>query len=66
MRWMMQSIQAVLFLAHRDYLVNGSEVHIDIYDHRMEICSPGGMPDGSVIQDRDPKMSLKTSWIIRL
>ena len=31
-----------------------SEVHIDIYDDRMEIYSPGGMPDGSVIQDRDP------------
>lgn len=41
-------------LAHRDYLVNGSEVHIDIYDNRMEIYSPGGMPDGSIIQDRDP------------
>ena len=41
-------------LAHRDYLVNGSEVHIDIYDDRMEIYSPGGMTDGSIIQDRDP------------
>ena len=41
-------------LAHRDYLVNGSEVHIDIYDDRMEIYSPGGMPDGSLIQERDP------------
>ena len=41
-------------IAHRDYLVNGSEVHIDIYDDRMEIYSPGGMLDGSVIQDRDP------------
>lgn len=40
--------------AHRDYLVNGSEVHIDIYDDRLEIYSPGGMPDGSVIQERDP------------
>lgn len=43
-------------LAHRDYLVNGSEVHVDIYDDRMEIYSPGGMPDGSMIQDRDPLM----------
>lgn len=43
-------------LAHRDYLVNGSEVHIDIYDDRMEIYSPGGMPDGFIIQDRDPLM----------
>lgn len=41
-------------MAHRDYLVNGSEVHIDIYDDRMKIYSPGGMPDGSRIQDRDP------------
>ena len=41
-------------LAQSDYLVNGSEVHIDIYDDRMEIYSPGGMPDGSIIQDRDP------------
>lgn len=41
-------------LAHRDYLINGSEVHIDIYDDRMEIYSPGGMPDGSYIQERDP------------
>ena len=41
-------------VAHRDYLVNGSEVHIDIYDDRMEIYSPGGMPDGSMIQERDP------------
>ena len=37
-----------------DYLINGSEVHIDIYDDRMEIYSPGGMPDGSLIQERDP------------
>ena len=29
-------------------------MHIDIYDDRMEIYSPGGMPDGSMIQDRDP------------
>ena len=43
-------------LAHRDYLVNGSEVHIDIFDDRMEIYSLGGMPDGSVIQERDPLM----------
>lgn len=34
--------------------MNGSEVHIDIYDDRMEIYSPGGMADGVQIQDRDP------------
>ena len=40
-------------LIHRDYLVTGSEVHIDIFDDRMEIYSPGGMADGIAIQDRD-------------
>ena len=43
-------------IAHRDYLIYGSEVHIDIFDDRMEIYSLGGMPDGSVIQERDPLM----------
>ena len=41
-------------IAHRDYLINGSEVHLDMYDDRLEIYSPGGMPDGSNIQERDP------------
>lgn len=41
-------------LVHRDYLVSGSEIHIDIFDDRMEIYSPGGMADGIAIQDRDP------------
>lgn len=40
-------------LIHRDYLVNGSEVHIDIFDDRMVIFSPGGMPDGTQVQDLD-------------
>ena len=39
-------------LVHRDYLVNGSEVHIDIFDDRMVIYSPGGMMDGTLVQDR--------------
>lgn len=40
-------------LIHRDYLVLGSEVHIDIYDDRLTIYSPGGMADGTLIQERD-------------
>ena len=40
-------------LIHRDYLELGSEVHIDMYDDRLEIYSPGGMCDGSYIQDLD-------------
>jgi predicted HTH transcriptional regulator len=40
-------------LIHRDYLELGSEVHIDIYDNRMEITSPGGMPSGDYVQELD-------------
>ena len=38
-------------LVHRDYMIHGSEIHVDMYDDRLEIVSPGGMPDGKRIQD---------------
>ncbi|MDR2266825.1 MAG: putative DNA binding domain-containing protein, partial [Christensenellaceae bacterium] len=40
-------------LMHRDYTVIGSEVHVDMYDDRLEIYSPGGMFDGTLIQERN-------------
>ena len=40
-------------LIHRDYTVMGGEVHIDIYDDRVELVSPGAMLDGTQIQDHD-------------
>ena len=42
-------------LIHRDYQSIGTEVHVDMYDDRMEISSPGGMISGSRIQDLDLK-----------
>lgn len=41
-------------LIHRDYSIIGSEIHLDIYDDRMEIYSPGGMYDGSFVQNTNP------------
>lgn len=43
-------------LIHREYLELGSEVHVDMFDDRMEIYSPGGMVDGTFIQN----MNLET------
>ena len=40
-------------LIHRDYLDYGSEVHIDMFDDRLEIYSPGGMMDGTMVQNLD-------------
>ena len=39
-------------LVHRSYLELGSAVHTDIFDDRMTIYSPGGMVDGSIIQNQ--------------
>ena len=36
---------------HRDYTVMGGEVHLDIYDDRLTITSPGGMYNGQQVQD---------------
>ena len=40
-------------LIHRDYIILGSEIHIDLYDDRVEIVSPGGMFEGPPIQECD-------------
>ena len=40
-------------IVHRDYIIQGSEIHVDMYDDRLEIVSPGGMPDGKRIQALD-------------
>ena len=53
-------------LIHRDYLELGSEVHIDIFDDRMEITSPGGMPSGERAQELDLRkvISLRRNPVI--
>ena len=38
---------------HRDYTMIGSEVHLDIYDDRIVVTSPGGMYNGMLIQNLD-------------
>lgn len=43
----------VFFLVFPSCIVLDGEVHIDIYDDRVELVSPGAMSDGTQIQDRD-------------
>lgn len=38
---------------HRDYTVMGGEVHLDIFDDRITVTSPGGMYNGMLIQNLD-------------
>jgi len=44
-------------IIHRDYMQMGSEIHVDMYDDRLEVYSPGGMMDGSVIQELNSNAS---------
>ena len=50
-----RSLQETLVnsLIHRDYTELGSEVHVDIFDDRIEVYSPGGMFDGKPVQEHD-------------
>lgn len=38
-------------LVHRSYIELGSEIHVDIYDDRLTISSPGEMPHGNLPAD---------------
>lgn len=40
-------------LIHRSYLEFGSEVHVDIFDDRIEIFSPGSMFESKPVQEHD-------------
>ena len=42
-------------IIHRDYQIFGSEIHVDMFDDRLEITSPGGMFDGSLVQNLEIK-----------
>ena len=37
-------------LVHRDYLLSGSDVELSIYSDRLEIISPGRLPNGITTQ----------------
>ncbi|MDO4666186.1 MAG: putative DNA binding domain-containing protein, partial [Actinomycetaceae bacterium] len=47
-------------LIHRDYLLTGSEINIDIYDDRMVISSPGSMFEGGVLPERPDECEVKS------
>lgn len=53
-------------LIHRDYQVVGSEIHVDMFQDRLEIASPGGMLNGKLIQNMDLRHipSLRRNQII--
>ena len=47
-------------IVHRDYHIVGAEIHIDMFDDRLEITSPGGMYNQKKIQDEN--LLTLSSW----
>ena len=38
-------------VVHRDWFVDGSNVFVEIYDDRIEVSNPGGLPKGMTLAD---------------
>jgi ATP-dependent DNA helicase RecG len=38
-------------LMHRDYSIAGTQISVEVYDNRVEIVNPGGLPKGLSIRD---------------
>lgn len=48
-----RALEEVLWnaIAHRDYLIDGGQIDVDIFQNRIEICSPGSFLPGNIGED---------------
>lgn len=52
--------------AHRDYLLH-SNIKIEIFDNRMEILSPGGIPDGLTLDEvKDGMTAVRNPQLVHI
>jgi ATP-dependent DNA helicase RecG len=50
-------------LMHRDYSITGTQVSVEVYDDRVQIVNPGGLPKGLTLK-RFGSMSIRRNEII--
>ena len=51
-------------VCHRDYTMTGSAVRVMIFDDRIEVNSPGGLPPGVTIQNIERKHVLRNTLLV--
>lgn len=51
---------------HRDWFIEGANVFIEIYDDRIEVVSPGGLPKGMTLADLGTKSVRRNALIADL
>jgi len=50
-------------LMHRDYSIAGTQISVEVYDDRVEIANPGGLPKGLSLKDLG-KVSVRRNELI--
>jgi len=53
-------------VAHRDYLITGDDIRVSIFDDRIEVQSPGGLPGPLTLENLDKVHFLRNPLIAQL
>lgn len=46
-------------VVHRDYSIRGSRIRLSMFDDRLEICSPGGLPNNLTVESMGERQSTR-------
>lgn len=50
-------------VAHRDYSISVSHIRLSIYDNRLELCSPGSLPNTMTVESIDRRQATRNELI---
>ena len=53
-------------VAHRDYSIHGSKIRVFVFDDRLEIFSPGGLPNSLTIESLPLRQSTRNELLATL
>jgi len=53
-------------VAHRDYFFTGASIRVMIFDDRIEVESPGGLPEGVTLKNLEGSHVLRNERIANL